>query len=159
MTRRQAWRENPRSWKLTGRLTSNRAWTARWTDVSGLSDQARVGFNVKADEAPRVRLIQPTGEEEMLLTRDAWLRLTFEASDDYGLAEVSVCRGTPEKPDAQAIQTWKPGAPSFKQTVDIQLSRWVGKEESEAWFCVAAAMATTSPAPGGRSRGCWWCAS
>ena len=140
--------EKPESWKLTGRLTTNRAWSAHWTDVSGLSDETRVGFNVKADEAPRVALIQPTGEEEILLTRDAWLRLTFEAGDDYGLAEVSVCRGTPEKPDAKAIQTWKPAAPSFKQSVDLQLSRWVGKEESEAWFCVAATDGNDVTGPG-----------
>ena len=138
----------PENWKLTGRLTTNRAWTARWTDVAGLSDQTRVVFNTKADEAPRVRLIQPTGEEEVLLTRDAWLRLSFEASDDYGLAEVAVCRGTPEKPDAKAIQTWQPGTPAFKQAVDIQLSRWLGKDECEAWFCVAARDGNDVTGPG-----------
>ncbi len=138
----------PEAWRLTGQLKTNRVWNARWTDVSGLSDQGRVNFNVKADEAPRVRLIKPTGEEEVLLTRDAWLNLTFEASDDYGLAEVSLCRGTPEKPDARAIQTWKENEPSLKGSVDIQLSRWVGKEESEAWFCVAATDANNVTGPG-----------
>jgi hypothetical protein len=140
--------EMPEMWTLTGRLTNNRAWSARWTDVSGLSDQARVGFNVRTDEAPRVSLIQPTGEEEILLTRDAWLKLTFEASDDHGLAEVAVFRGTPEKPDAKAIQTWKPTSAMFKQTVDIPLSRWVGNEESEAWFCVAASDENNVTGPG-----------
>ncbi len=135
-------------WRLTGKPVSNRSWSAHWTDLAGLSDEGRVSFNVKADEAPRVRLIQPTGEEEVLLTRDAWLRLTFEATDDYGLAVVDVCRGTPEKPDARAIQSWKPGVPFFKQTVDIQLSRWVGKEESEAWFCVAASDGNVVTGPG-----------
>jgi hypothetical protein len=140
--------EKPELWQLTGRLTTQQAWSARWTDGSGLSDEMRVGFNVKADEAPRVRLMQPTGEEEILLTRDAWLRLTFEASDDYGLGEVAVCRGTPEKPDARAIQTWKPAATLFKTTVDMQLSRWVGNEESEAWFCVAASDENNVTGPG-----------
>ena len=140
--------EKPHIWKLTGRLTTNRAWSTRWTDDSGLSDETRISFNVKPDEAPRVGLIRPTGEEEILLTRDAWLRLTFEASDDYGLAEVSVCRGTPEKPDGKAIQTWKPAAPSFKQTMDIQLSRWIGKDENEAWFCVSASDSNDVTGPG-----------
>ncbi len=139
---------NPEDWKLTGRLTTNHVWSARWTDASDLTDQSRVTFNVKPDEAPRIRLIQPTGEEEVLLTRDAWLRLSFEASDDYGLAEVSACRGTPEKPDAKVIQAWKPGAAVFKNTLDIQLSRWVGKEENEAWFCVAASDANDVTGPG-----------
>lgn len=138
----------PEEWRITGRPVSNRSWSARWTDVSGLSDEARVSFNVKADEAPRVRLIQPSGEEEVLLTRDAWLRLTFEATDDYGLAEVAVCRGTPDKPDARAIQAWKPDVPLLKETVDIQLSRWVGKEESEAWFCVSARDGNDVTGPG-----------
>ena len=140
--------DKPETWKLSGRLAMNRAWTAHWTDLSGLSEQERINFNVKADEAPRVRLIQPTGEEEVLLTRDASLRLTFEASDDYGLAEVAVFRGTSEKPAARVIQTWKPGTPTFKQAVDIQLSRWIGKEESEAWFCVAARDANDVTGPG-----------
>lgn len=140
--------DKPESWKLSGQLMSNRAWNARWTDVSDLTDQARVVFNVKADEAPRVRLIQPTGEEEVLLTRDATLHLTFEASDDYGLADVTVWRGTPDKPDGRAIQTWKPGLPSFKQVIDIPLSRWLGKEESEAWFCVSATDANDVTGPG-----------
>ncbi len=138
----------PELWQLTGRLTGNRAWTARWTDVAGLTDQGRVNFTIKADEAPRVRLIHPTGEEEVLLTRDASLRLTFEASDDYGLAEVAVCRGTPEKPDARVIETWKPDVPSFKQSVDLQLSRWIGSEENEAWFCVSARDANDVTGPG-----------
>jgi hypothetical protein len=140
--------DKPETWNLAGRLTTNRAWSARWTDVSGLSDEMRVSFNVNTDEAPRVNLIQPTGEEEILLTRDAWLRLTFEASDEYGLSEVSVFRGMPEKPEAKVIQTWKPAVSSFKQSVDIQLSRWVGKEESEAWFCVAASDENNITGPG-----------
>jgi hypothetical protein len=135
-------------WTLSGRLASNRVWSARWQDTLGLGGQTKVEFNLKPDEAPRIRLLQPTGEEEILLTRDAWLRLSFEASDDYGLAEVAVCRGTPEKPDAKPIQTWQPGTPSFRQAADLQLSRWVGKEESEAWFCVAARDANTVTGPG-----------
>ena len=138
----------PEAWKLTGRPALNRAWSAHWSDVSGLSDQARVVFNLKADEAPRVRLIQPTGEEEVLLTRDAALHLTFEASDDYGLAEVAVFRGTPEKPDGRVIESWKPATRSFKQTVDIPLSRWLAKEECEAWFCVAARDGNDVTGPG-----------
>ncbi|MBC8126017.1 MAG: hypothetical protein H8M99_02565 [Gloeobacteraceae cyanobacterium ES-bin-144] len=138
----------PEFWKLSGALITNRAWSTRWTDAAGLSDQERISFNVKADEAPRVRLIQPTGEDEILLTRDAWLRLTYEASDDYCLSEVSVCRGSQEKPDARPIQTTKPAMPVFKDTVDIQLSRWVGKEESEAWFCVAAIDTNSVTGPG-----------
>ena len=138
----------PETWQLTGKLTVNRAWIAHWTDASGLTDESRVVFNIKPDEAPRVRLIKPTGEDEVLLTRDASLRLTFEASDDYGLADVSLCRGTPEKPDSKVIQTWQPGARTFKQAVDIQLSRWVGKEESEAWFCVIARDANNVTGPG-----------
>ena len=138
----------PETWKVTGRLMENRAWHARWTDVSGLKDEGDVSFNFKADEAPRVRLIQPTGEDEVLLTRDAWLRLVFEATDDYGLAKVEVFRGNPEKPDDLVIQAWKPDAPSFKQAVDIQLSRWVGKEENEAWFCVAALDGNDVTGPG-----------
>jgi hypothetical protein len=140
--------ERPEAWQLTGRLAVTREWSLRWTDVAGLTGQARVAFNVTADEAPRVRLIDPTGEEELLLTRDASLRLTFEASDDYGLAEVAVFRGTPEKPDGRLIQAWHPGTPAFKQTVDIQLARWIGKEESEAWFCVAARDANDVTGPG-----------
>ncbi len=140
--------ESPDAWKLSGRPTLNRAWTAHWTDAAGLSDQARVTFNLKPDEAPRVRLIQPTGEEEVLLTRDASLHLTFEAGDDYGLAEVAVFRGMPEKPDGRVIQTWKPGTPTFKQSIDIPLSRWIGKEESEAWFCVAARDGNDVTGPG-----------
>jgi hypothetical protein len=139
---------NPELWQLTGRLTTLRAWLARWTDVSGLSDRGRVFFNIRTDEAPRVRLIQPTGEEEVLLTRDAALHLTFEAGDDYGLAEVAVFRGTPAKPDARLIQSWKPGVPSFKQTVDIPLSRWIARNESEAWFCVLARDANNITGPG-----------
>lgn len=138
----------PEAWELTGRLTTNRTWNTKWTDESGLTDQAKVDFNVKADEAPRVRLVQPTGEEEVLLTRDAWLKLSFEASDDYGLAEVAVCRGTPEKPDARPIRTWKGDTASLKETMDIQLSRWVGNEESEAWFCVSAVDGNNVTGPG-----------
>lgn len=135
-------------WTLSGRLAVNRVWSARWLDTLDLRDQAKVEFNLKPDEAPQVRLLEPTGEEEILLTRDAWLRLSFEASDDYGLAEVAVCRGTPEKPDARPIQSWQPGTPTLRQSVDLQLSRWVGAEESEAWFCVAARDANTVTGPG-----------
>jgi len=136
------------TWKLTGRPPLNRPWSTHWTDVSGLSDKARVAFNLKPDEAPRLRLIQPTGEEEVLLTRDAALHLTFEASDDYGLAEVTVFRGSPEKPDARVIQRWQPGTQSFKQTIDIQLSRWLAKDDGEAWFCVAARDGNDVTGPG-----------
>ncbi|MCF7674109.1 MAG: hypothetical protein K9M97_02100 [Akkermansiaceae bacterium] len=138
----------PETWQLSGRLTSNRAWQVSWTDVAGLTDKGRIEFNLRMDEAPRVRLIEPTGEEEVLLTRDAWLRLTFEASDDYGLAEVSVWRGTAEKPDGRVIQVWQPGGSTFKQTADLQMSRWVGAEESEAWFCVAARDTNNVTGPG-----------
>jgi hypothetical protein len=140
--------QRPEAWQLCGRLAVTGAWTLRWTDVVGLSEQARVAFNVTADEAPRVRLIDPTGEEELLLTRDASLRLTFEASDDYGLAEVAVFRGTPEKPAGRVIQAWQPATPTFKQSLDIQLARWIGKEETEAWFCVAARDANNVTGPG-----------
>ncbi len=138
----------PELWKLSGRLMDSRPWNLRWMDVDGLSDQSRIDFNVRADESPRIRLIDPTGEEEVLLTRDAWLRLNFEATDDYGLAQVEVFRGTTEKPDGRVIQSWKPDAPVLKQTADIQLSRWVGKEENEAWFCVAALDGNNVTGPG-----------
>jgi hypothetical protein len=138
----------PESWKLTGRLLQGRVWNVRWTDDSGLTDQGRVEFNLKADEAPRVRLVQPTGEEEVLFTRDSTLRLTFEATDDYGLAQVEVFRGTPDKPDARVIRTWKPDVPTLKESVDIPLSRWVGKDENEAWFCVAAIDGNDVTGPG-----------
>ncbi|MBN8456889.1 MAG: hypothetical protein J0M04_03520 [Verrucomicrobia bacterium] len=138
----------PEQWRLTGKLALNRSWTARWTDTTGLTDQSRITFNLKPDEAPRVRLIQPTGEEEILLTRDSTLRLTFEATDDYGLADVALCRGTQEKPDGRVMQSWQPGARSFKQTADIQLARWIGKEESEAWFCIAARDGNDVTGPG-----------
>ncbi len=140
--------DKPEVWKLSGRPALNRAWSTHWSDVSGLTDQAKVTFNLKPDEAPRVRLIQPTGEEEVLLTRDAALHLSFEASDDYGLAEVAVFRGSPEKPDGRVIESWKPGTPSFKQTIDIQVSRWLAKEECEAWFCVAARDGNDVTGPG-----------
>ncbi len=140
--------DKPETWKIAGRLLVNRAWTVHWTDASGLTEQEPIAFNLKADEAPRVRLIHPTGEEEVLLTRDASLRLTFEASDDYGLAEVAVFRGTSEKPDGRVIQAWQPGVPAFKQTLDIQVSRWIAKQESEAWFCVAARDANAVTGPG-----------
>ena len=136
------------SWKLAGRILESRVWNLRWTDVSGLNDQARVDFNIKVDEAPRVRIIQPAGEEEILLTRDASLRLVFETTDDYGLAQVSLFRGTSEKPDGRMIQTWTPMVPSLKESVDIPLSRWVGKEENEAWFCIAATDGNTITGPG-----------
>jgi len=128
----------PETWKLSGQLKTSKFWSARWTDVDSLSDQGRVEFNLKADEAPHVRLIQPTGEEEVLLTRDAWLRLSFEATDDYGLADVTVYRGTPEKPDGRVIRTWQPRARLLRERVDIPLSSWLGKAETEAWFCVVA---------------------
>ena len=140
--------EKPEAWKLAGRPALNRPWAAHWTDESGLADEARVAFTLKPDEAPRVRLIQPTGEEEVLLTRDGSLHLAFEASDDYGLADVTVFRGTPEKPDGKVIESWKPGTPLFKQTIDIPLARWLGKEESEAWFCVAARDGNDVTGPG-----------
>jgi len=139
---------SPVTWKLRGRLMNNRPWNASWTDVNDLTDRSRVEFNVKADESPRVRLIDPTGEEEILLTRDAWLKLSFEATDDYCLAQVEVFRGTPEKPDGRVIQSWKPDAPSLKQTVDIQLSRWIEKGENEAWFCIAALDGNDVAGPG-----------
>lgn len=138
----------PATWRLTGKLNLNRVWTARWTDTTDLSDQSQVSFNLKPDEAPRVRLLQPTGEEEVLLTRDSTLRLTFEATDDYGLANVSLCRGNPEKPDGREMQSWQPAGRSFKHTADIPLARWVGKEESEAWFCVAARDGNDVTGPG-----------
>jgi hypothetical protein len=140
--------DKPESWQLSGRPAASRAWSVHWTDATDLTDQTRVAFNIKADEAPRVRLIQPTGEEEVLLTRDGTLRLSFEAGDDYGLAEVAVFRGSSEKPDSRVIRAWKPGVPMFKETVDIPLSRWVGKEESEAWFCVQASDANDVTGPG-----------
>ncbi len=140
--------ERPEAWKLSGRPVANRPWSTHWTDVLGLSDQARIVFNVKVDEAPRIQFIHPTGEEEILITRDATLPLTFEASDDYGLAEVALFRGTPEKPDSRVIQTWKPNSPAFRQTVEIQLSRWIGSDEHEAWFCVGARDANDVTGPG-----------
>ena len=138
----------PESWQLAGKVAVNRAWCAHWTDAAGLSDQGRVLFNVKADEAPRVRWIQPTGEEELLLTRDASLHLSFEARDDYGLAEVALCRGTPDKPAARVMEEWRPNTPAFKQATDIQLARWVGAEETEAWFCVVARDGNDVTGPG-----------
>lgn len=138
----------PGSWQLTGRLLNDRPWNLRWMDAGGLEDQARIDFTMKPDEAPRVRLIHPTGEEEILLTRDSSLRLSFEAADDYGLAKVDAFRGNPEKPDERVVQSWKPAATVLKQTVDIQLSRWVGKDESEAWFCIAAEDGNDVTGPG-----------
>lgn len=138
----------PVSWKLTGRPRSKRPWNARWTDAIGLTDKGRVEFNLKPDEAPRVRLVRPTGDDEVLLTRDSWLRMSFEATDDYGLAQVEVFRGTPEKPDGRVIQTWQPGGPALQETVDIPISRWVGDDETEAWFCVVAVDGNDVTGPG-----------
>lgn len=139
---------NPTSWKLSGHLRSNRPWVARWTDAAGLTDKAKVEFNLKVDEAPRVRLIRPTGEEEVLLTRDSSLRLSFEATDDYGLSQVELFRGTPEKSNGRVIQTWRPDATEFRESVDIPLARWVGANENEAWFCVVAVDGNNVSGPG-----------
>ncbi|MCU0781245.1 MAG: DUF4175 domain-containing protein, partial [Akkermansiaceae bacterium] len=115
----------PVTWMIAGRVADQRGWTARWTDALDLSDRARIEFAVKPDEAPRVRLIDPTGDEEILVTRDGWLRLAFEASDDYGLADVTVFRGSQEKPDARAVQSWNPRAAVFRQRAEIPLARWL----------------------------------
>ncbi len=138
----------PEAWTLRGRVGGHAVWNAGWTDVRGLSDHGRVAFDMRADEAPRVRLIQPTGDEELLVTRDEVLRISFEATDDYGLAEVALFRGTPEKPDARVVQKWQPKGASFKQMADVPLSRWVAAGESEAWFCVAAMDGNDVSGPG-----------
>ncbi len=136
------------SWKLTGRPVSGQPWNVTWNDTSDLTGNERVSFQIKADESPRVRWIRPTGEEELLMTRDSSLALTFEATDDHGLAEVTLYRGTPDKPDATPVRSWKPDASSFKQSMDLQLSRWISAEESEAWFSVAATDANDVTGPG-----------
>lgn len=141
------------SWQLSGRLMEKHEWNTHWTDVSGLKGEELVSFKIKPDEPPQVRLIKPTGEEEVLMTRDSWLRLSFEASDDYGLAQVDAFRGTSEKPDERVIQSWNPNVAVLKETVDIELSRWVGKEEKVACFCVAALDNNKPTGPGrGMSR-------
>jgi hypothetical protein len=138
----------PEQWAISGRLSDNRPWPVKWTDEHGLSDHARVTLPFKADDPPRIRLIHPTGEEELLLTRDSLLSLSFEAADDYGLAAVALCRGTAEKPDGRVIRSWTPGPGVCKETADVALDKWVGKDEHEAWFCVTATDANNVTGPG-----------
>lgn len=138
----------PEHWLVTGQARVNRSWKLAWSDVLGLSGRGELGFNVKADEAPKIRLIQPTGEEEILATRESWLKVEFEASDDFGLAAVAVCRGTVDRPDARIVQAWQPGGKVFRQRVDIPLSRWIANDETEAWFCVSARDANDITGPG-----------
>jgi hypothetical protein len=135
-------------WSLAAHATTSREWSARWSDAEGLQDTRKVEFTLRADEAPKIRLLEPSGDGEVLLTKGGWLKISFEASDDFGLADVGVFRGSADKLDARVVESWKPDAKEWKQSVSVPIDRFLQSGEQEAVFCVVAKDGNNITGPG-----------
>ena len=135
-------------WSLRSTCLTAREWTVTWNDAEGLGDSRKVEFSLRPDEAPKIRILQPTGDGEVLLARDAWLNLTFEATDDYGLADVGVFRGSAEKLDARSVESYHPAAREFRRSVAVPVAKFLDAAEQEAVFCIVARDANNVTGPG-----------
>lgn len=135
-------------WSLTANANTAREWSAQWSDSEGLQDTRKVEFTLRPDEPPKIRLIEPSGDGEVLLTKGGWLKISFEATDDYGLADVGVFRGSADKLDGRVVESWKPDAKEWKQSVSVPIDKFLQAGEQEAVFCVVAKDGNNITGPG-----------
>ena len=114
---------SPTRWQIAEKVTANQAIKLTFQDALGASDSATLQVAVKADEPPKINLVEPAEGKELLATKGGTLAVKFSATDNFALGAVAVFQSTNDKEDAKLIQNFPEasGKQQFEATVKIPL--------------------------------------
>ncbi len=119
----------PAEWTAAGVVKTGTAVRLEWTDTDALKDSEVIQTSIVADEAPRITVTAPPEGKEILATPQDSLPVTFQATDNFGLASVALYRSTDENPEAERLAEWKDaaGKKSYSATLRIPLAKYAGQ--------------------------------
>jgi hypothetical protein len=92
-------------------------------DALGAEDSANVQLGIKADDAPKVAVVEPQEGQQIVAAKGAKLAIRFKAEDNFALGSVQLFRSTEEKEDAVLVQDFPEAAGSkqFEATAQVAL--------------------------------------
>ena len=89
---------------------ANKALRVQFRDTLGTLDSAPLQISVKADDAPKVVVVDPSEGQQIAAAKGSSLSIRFTAEDAFALGEVAVYRSTDEKEDAVLMQDFPEAA-------------------------------------------------
>lgn len=127
-------------WKLTGVVSANRSMKVRFSDTEHVAESEPLEIAVKADEPPKITILEPAEGRELLATPGSILRIRFIATDNYALGPVGLYKSTNDKQDAELVRGWLEtnGEKSYNGQIEVVLKKFVAEGDDRVTFCVIA---------------------
>jgi hypothetical protein len=118
-------------WTLTTRLMATETVKLNFKDNEGAEDQASMQFAVKADDPPRITIVDPAEGRDLIATKTARLKVRFAATDNFGLGDVAIYQSTPDKDDARLVQNFPQakGEKSLSMNAEVPLESLAGDDD------------------------------
>lgn len=111
-------------WMLSMPVLTNRTLKLAYQDVVGQGDQATLQVSVRADEPPKVAIVEPAEGRELTATKGSSLAIKFDVTCRFGLASAALYQSTDEKDDAKLIQEFSDvtGLKSFAKSIQVSVT-------------------------------------
>ena len=136
------------AWSAQASLLKPSTWQVDWHDADSIAGRMEMAMPVKPDMPPRVAVTLPALGEEVRMARDAWLKLAFQATDDFAVDRVVLYHGDREKPNQQEVESWSPNKQEFAHSLDLPIARFLTDAQTEVVFQIMARDANSVTGPG-----------
>jgi hypothetical protein len=125
-------------WSLAGQVLSSRTLKLQFRDTVGATDRAVMTVATKADEPPKLAIMQPVEGRELIAARGAQMTLQFTVSDNFGLGSVAVYQSSADKDDAKLLEEFKAAVGQKTFTGKAQITVLPAGDEERVTFRIIA---------------------
>ena len=141
---------NDRRWHVTVPFAANTTVALAFHDQDEVAGRQTIPISARADEPPKLNVIDPAEGRQLVATADASLGVRFTATDDFGLGAVGLYLSTNEKPDAELVQDFPAAAKqkTFSGEAKVALARYLKPGADHLTFCVVARDQNNVTGPG-----------
>ncbi len=117
-------------WTLSTAVLTNKTVKLEFKDALGLADQTILQISIRADDPPKVIVMDPSEGRDLVAAKGAKLSIHFTASDNFALGSVALYQSTNDKEDAKLIQDFPQasGKKTFDATLPVALAPILDEE-------------------------------
>lgn len=111
----------PAEWNVEFDAKTVRALRLSFKDEAGVQEQLSIPVEIRADDPPKVTVLEPVEGSEVFAEKGARMQIKFVVADNHGLASVGVYQSTAEKDDGRLLQEFgaAAGQRSFEGTANV----------------------------------------
>lgn len=125
-------------WSIAGQVLSSRTLKLQFRDTAGATDRAVMTVATKADEPPKLAILQPVDGREFIAARGAQLTVQFTVTDNVELGAVAIYQSTADKDDVKLLADFKEavGQKSFTGRANVTVLPF-GDDEKATFRVIA----------------------